>query len=178
MKAVIAATLHHCTQKEEGDKDARHKYCPSDHDTWCKYQKSKIEGTEFKGDRINISEHIYNLIRPLWLRLSENLLLEKCLHGLTQNVNEAFNAFVWKRAPKDTFIGKNVVDMSVASAVVSFNDGTSGVLQIMKKVGVNIGYFNMEASRCTDMGRISAVRYKSTDRVESRRKKLHAKKKG
>ena len=137
---------------------------PSDHDTWSKYQKSKIEGTEFKGDRIKISEQIYNLIRPLWLSLSENLLLETCLHGRTQIVNEAFNAFVWKGAPKDTFIGKNILDMSVASAVVSFNDGSSGVLQITKEVGVQ--------------GGISAVRYKSTDRVKSRRKKLHAKQKG
>ena len=65
MKTAIVAVLHHCTQKEECDKDDRHKYCPSDHDTWCKYQKSKIESTEFKGDRINILEHICNLIRPL-----------------------------------------------------------------------------------------------------------------
>ena len=47
---------------------------------------------------------------------------------------------------------------------------------VNEKVGVIIGYYNMEASRCTDMGRISAVRYNSTDRVKSRRKKLHAKK--
>ena len=68
--------------------------------------------------------------------------------------------------------------MSVASTVVSFNGGASGVLQITKKVGVIIGYFDMEASRCTDMGKISAVRYESTDKVKSRRKKLHAKRKG
>ena len=82
-------------------------------------KKSKLEGTEYKGDRINISEPIYNLIQPLWLRLSDNALLGKCLHGRTQNVNEAFNAFVWKRAPKDLFVAKNILDMSVASAVCS-----------------------------------------------------------
>ena len=53
------------------------------------------------------------------------MLIEKCLHGRTQNVNEAFDAYVWKR--------KNVLDMSVASAVVVFNDGASG-------------YYNMECS--------------------------------
>ena len=33
VKAAIAADIHHCTRKGEGDKDDRHKYCPSDDDT-------------------------------------------------------------------------------------------------------------------------------------------------
>ena len=48
MKMAIAAVLHHCTQKEDEDKDDRHKYYPSDGDAWCKYQRSKIEGVVFK----------------------------------------------------------------------------------------------------------------------------------
>ena len=113
MKAAIAAMLQHCAKKDGEDKDDRHKYCPQDITTWCKDQKSKIDGTEFKGDRINISEPIYQLIRPLWLRLSENSLLGKCIHGRTQNVNEAFNAFVWKRTQQDIFVGKNVLDIYI-----------------------------------------------------------------
>ena len=202
MKMAIAAVLHHCTQKEDEDKDDRHKYCPSDGDTWCKYQRRKIEGVEFKGDRVNISEHIYQLIRPLWLRLSDNVKMStwsntkylhgrtqnvymvehkmstwsntKCLHGRTQNVNEAFNAYGWKRAPKDIFVSKKVLDMSVASAVVAFNDGPSGALEIMKKVGLSAGYYNMEASRNADLVRISGVAYKETEIVKIQRKKLHA----
>ena len=100
-KKVIAAVLCHCVRKvdENGveDKADRHKYWPKTADTWCKYQKGIMEGTEFKGDRINIAGEVYEKIR---LRLSENDLLEKCLHGRTQNVNEAFNALVWQRCPK------------------------------------------------------------------------------
>ena len=118
MKMAVAAVLHHFTLKEDEDEDNRHRYCPSDGDTWCKYQRSIIEVVEFKGDRVNISGHIYQLIRPFWLRLSDNVLIEKCLHGRTLNVNEAFNAYVWKRTPKDIFVSKNGLDMSVASAVV------------------------------------------------------------
>ena len=36
------------------------------------------------GGRINIAEEVYGKIRLVWLRLSENDLLEKCLHGRTQ----------------------------------------------------------------------------------------------
>ena len=80
-----------------------------------------MDGTNFKGDRINIAEDIYHKIRLVWMHLSESALLEKCLHGLTQNVNEAFNAFVWHRCPKVIFVGKRVFDISVASAVVDFD---------------------------------------------------------
>ena len=68
------------------------------------------------GDRINIGEDVSKLIR---LRFSESSLLEKCLYGRTQNVNEAFNAFVWNRCPNNIFVGKVILDMSVASAVAA-----------------------------------------------------------
>ena len=158
MKMAIAAVLCHCVRKvdENGKEDnpERHKYCPKDMDTWCKYQKSVNDGTEFQGDRINIAEEVYDMIRPVWLRLSENKLLEKCLHGRTQNVNEAFSAFVWHRCPKTIFVGKYIFDISVASAVVDYNDGASGILRIMKKVGLHIGYFNLESSQRSDVKRI------------------------
>ena len=83
----------------------------------------------------------------------------KCLHGRTQNVNEAFNAYVWNRAPKDIFVSKNVLDMPVASAVVAFNEGASGALKIMKKVRLSAGYYNMETSHNADLVRISGVAY-------------------
>ena len=137
-----------------------------------------MDGTEFKGDRINISGEVYNKIRPAWMRLSESALLKKCLHGLTQNVNEAFNAFVWQRCPKVNFVGKRIFDISVASGVVDFNDGASGILNIMMKVGLHIGYFNFECSQNTDLRRISKANYKSTESVKKRRKSLHATKKG
>ena len=177
MKAAIAAVLQHCVKKDGEDKDDRHMYCPQDIATSCKYQKSKIDGTEFKGDRINISEPIYQLIRPLWLRLSKNSLLEKCLHGRTQNVNEAFNAFVWERSPKDIFVGKNVLNISVATAVIACNDGALGIMKVMENIGLHTGHFNVEASRIADSVRISGVGCKATEKVKIRRKKLHAQKK-
>ena len=130
----------------------------------------------FKGDRINILEPIYKLIRPLWLRLSDNVLLEKCLHGRTQNVNESFNSFVWKRTPKDVFIGKLVFDMAVASAVLAFNDGATGILCIMKKIGLHVGHFNLSLSHKADLVRITGMEYKDSAGQKVRRKKLHAKK--
>ena len=67
MKMAIAAVLCHCVRKVVGgveDLADRHKYCPKSDGTWCKYQKSVLDKSEFKGDRINISEEVYEKIRP------------------------------------------------------------------------------------------------------------------
>ena len=62
VKMAIAAVLCHCVRKVDEnhveDKADRHKYCPKTADTWCKYLKSVIEGTGFKGDRINIAKEV------------------------------------------------------------------------------------------------------------------------
>ena len=129
---------------------------------------------EFKGDS-EYFRKIYQLIPHFLLRLSGNVLIEKCLHCRTQNVNEAFNAYVRKPALKDIVASKNVLDISVASAVVAFNDGASDPLKIMKKVGLSAGYYSMEFSRNADLIRISVVTYKAAESLKARRKKIHGK---
>ena len=94
-----------------------------------------------------------------------------------KNVNEAFSAYVWKRAPKDMFGSKNVLDMPVPSAVVAFNDGASSALKITKKVGISARYYNMEATHNANLVRISGEAYKATGSVKAQRKKLRSKKK-
>ena len=42
-------------------------------------------------------------VKPVFEELSTDKLLRKCLHGLTQNQNESFNATIWERLPKNTF---------------------------------------------------------------------------
>ena len=44
---------------------------------------------------------ICNAIWPTFDSLSTNRLLERCLHGSTQNANESLNALIWQRAPKE-----------------------------------------------------------------------------
>ena len=52
-------------------------------------------------------------------------------------------------------MGKTVLDMSVASAVVSFNDGATGLFSIMEKIGIHVGHFNLSLSHNADLVRIA-----------------------
>ena len=58
------------------------------------------------------------------------MLLSKCLNGTTQNANQALNAIIWSRVPKRTFVGKSTLEIGTYSAVLSYNDGAKGVLDV------------------------------------------------
>ena len=121
---------------------------------------------------------IYELLFDEKSDLTSDELLKKCLHGQTQNVNEAFNAFVWKRAPKDIYIGRNILEMAVASAVLAFNDGASGLLKVMEAAGLHLGHYNLLSSQIYDNKRIQNANLKSEESTKKRRKVLHNLKKG
>ena len=66
-------------------------------------------------------------------------MLEICLHGKNQNNNEALNAIIWKRCPKDVYVGQTALEIGAASAVINFNEGLAGMLNVYLEVGINPG---------------------------------------
>lgn len=49
-------------------------------------------------------------IKPRFQALVDTKTLEKGLHGMTQNCNEPFNQFIWKRCPEYLHL-KNVLKL-------------------------------------------------------------------
>ena len=43
---------------------------------------------------------------------------------------QALNSLIWKRVPKDVFVGRETVEMGVSSAVLHFNDGVNGMVHV------------------------------------------------
>ena len=73
--------------------------------------------------------------------MSDDNLLQKCLHGKTQNNNESLNSLIWKRCPKDAFVDCVTLELGVASAVIAFNDGLSGIIEVFNKLNTKSGTF-------------------------------------
>ena len=73
---------------------------------------------------------------PIIIDLQADKLLQKCLHGETQNNNEGLNSIIWSRVPKSIFVSKPIIELGTYSAILHFNDGTNGILQVLH-------YFNM-----------------------------------
>lgn len=107
MKKNIIAILHHCVHLK--DKETQHRFCPIGSNSWCKWQQDRALGTAmYKGD--DCLPHVFlELLKPIFITLSDSTLLERCVRGTTQNNNESINAVVWARCPKHKHHGAKVV---------------------------------------------------------------------
>ena len=61
-----------------------------------KKQLQKLNDSNYKS-KLNLSEAITEIMKPIFQDLSENELREKFLHGQLQNTNEPFNQLICKR---------------------------------------------------------------------------------
>ena len=117
LKKAIGAVLYHYSEAKDSE--------TRDVNTWCKYWQSQNNGTRYE-EKKGVPETIKVLLRLIFDNLAKDELLAKCLHGKTQNNNEALNSLVWKLVPKDVFDGRYIVEMGVSSAVIHFNDVITG----------------------------------------------------
>ena len=100
------------------------------------------------------------------------------MHGETQNVNESLNNLIWTKCPKQVYVGNSTLKMSVASAVINYNDGATRLLPVLIKLGVNCGFYTTAGSKSKDIHRIKQSNHITEDSVKKRRKKLRAIRKG
>ena len=77
----------------------------------------------------------------MFRELSEPGLLANCIDGFTQNNNEALNQIIWQKCPKNIFVGRTVLEMDVSSAVLNFNSGFRGILDVFKVLKLEPGQF-------------------------------------
>ena len=90
---------------------------------------------------IQSSQAVRDAVKHIFQDLSAPELLGKCLRGKTQNNNETLNSFIWKRLPKDIFVGPYVLEMGVCSTVLNFNSGYRSLLEIFEKLCMNSGHY-------------------------------------
>ena len=150
--------------------------CPRTEDSWCKYQAYKLNGTNTYKEKQGLLSVIRDTIRPVFVSLSDDNLLQKCLHGKSQNNNESLNGLIWKRCPKDVFVRCVTLELCVSSAVIALNDRLSGILEVFNKLNIKPGTFCEKEFK--DEKRFTQMDRKSSDSVKQRRKKHRAQSKG
>ncbi|GFW09074.1 uncharacterized protein LOC101238613 [Trichonephila clavipes] len=77
MSSVIAAFFH-CVS---GKNNSLHGQCPEGSESWCRYQRAKAAGSPLKEIQQGLPNKIINQIKPTYLKLCNETLLKKCLHG-------------------------------------------------------------------------------------------------
>ena len=175
MKKAVGAILWHCTAFSVPDE--RHSMCPRDANTWCKWQLGKINGTSIYKDKISIPMAIHTIIKPIFNALSADDLLKKCMHGQTQNTNEAFNSIVSTRCPKNIFISRPTFEIGINSAVIHYNGGGNGIKSVFSHFGLS-GKVSYEKCANQDRKRVRRMMRKSSEIVKKQRKRLRTITKG
>jgi 3-deoxy-D-manno-octulosonate 8-phosphate phosphatase KdsC-like HAD superfamily phosphatase len=92
--------------------------------------------------------------------------LEKCTHGLSQNVNECLNGLIWDICPKATYVEQETV------AVLKFNDGDISFLKMLSDMDIIPGMFTSRAAQDCDGSRIKLSAKECTEGVKKKRKTL------
>ena len=156
-----------------------HEKCPKSSDTWCTYQKDKLDGTHLhKSNKGDIPIDIRKVILPIYCDLCKPENLAKSLHGRTQNANESFNGMIWNRVPKHTHVGLNVMSVGVYDAISHFNDGEKATLDMLKLLNIEPGVFTSRWCVQVNRRRKRHSSYKMSVEHKKRRKIIrHLKKK-
>ncbi|GFX80529.1 uncharacterized protein TNCV_4948631 [Trichonephila clavipes] len=148
----VIAALFHCSSSVE---KPMHGQCPIRKDSWCYYQRTLSCGKKRNEKYKSLSNEILNTIKPTYLELCTKELLTKCLHGKTQNSNECLNGVIWQRVPKEVFVCLKILKSGALDAVIQFNDGYKGCVEIFKKLNITPGYFTLKAYKHLDINRIN-----------------------
>ena len=74
---------------------------------------------------------IHYLLKPIFVSLLDDSILNNCVHGQTQNTNDSFNSVVWTRCPKNVFIERKTFQISINLAVLHYNDGSCGLNAVL-----------------------------------------------
>ena len=101
MRKAVGAVLYHCS--DANNLESRHQFCPSSATSWCKYKVDQVTGTNNYVEKPGLPIPLRKL-EQIFRELSTPELLERCLHGNTQNSNEALNGLIWERCPKNIFV--------------------------------------------------------------------------
>ena len=111
MKSACMASMYHIC--------GYHDNCPKSADTCCQYYKDKQDNTNYYKSKGDFPIHVRRAILLIYQSLCKSDIMEKCLHGKTQNANESFNGMIWNCVLKATHVGLDFISVGVYIALLT-----------------------------------------------------------
>ena len=171
MKNAIWAIFYHMIRSDDSSLSEQHKYCP--HNGWCKFWADKTNYLEDK----RLPSVFLKELKPIFMRLTNDDLLSRCLNGLTQNQNESINGILWSKCPKTKFCSKTKVELAVSETICQFNAGSIEDSALHDMYGYNATTNMLESLQIIDKERIRHAAKKITEKARLERRKRRSKSK-
>lgn len=121
MQRAVMATFHHITSTDE---EPHHELCPAGPTSWCRHRAAEAKDEPQPAHKYKLKPHVAAAMLPVFKRLSEPQLLERCKGKKTQNASESLHSVIWSIMPKDKHASLIAVETAVSEAVCRFNSGT------------------------------------------------------
>ncbi len=164
-KKNIIATLRHNVQAKSSA--IQHRYCPPGANSWCKWQQDKATGTKtYKPDSLLPSVFL-EVLRPVFMTLSDEKLLGRCVKGATQNRNECLDSLVWIHCLKHKFHGKKIVQFATASAVCHYHGGASSRQNVLNRLDIPGGKHTEMICGSKDRKRVAKSDLQSSEKFKA-----------
>ena len=134
-------------------------------------QLDAINKTNLYTPGAGISEDVIFAIKLVYADLTKADILQKCLHGLTQNPNESFNSTIWERAPKTVCRGLDTLQLAGYDAVANYNYGRKATIDILKHLNIIPGVYITRLCNTLNLRRKYNAGNHRTPPIKTRRKR-------
>ena len=106
MKTAIRAIYEHMIKDDELSLVQQHMHCPKTTNTanTCKHWQDRLHNKGMYTEDSRLPSVFKSELKYLFERLSDDELLKRCLHSLTQNQNESINNVLWPLCSKKDFL--------------------------------------------------------------------------
>lgn len=152
MKKAVQATLLHMTSTDDAPD---HSLCPQGTDSWCSHNRALADGKEPPAHKKALPTEVRVALEPVFARLSDEALLQRCSDGMTQNASESLHSVIWSLAPKTQHASLFSVQRAVAEAISRYNQGVLKTNQIVTEcLGFAPGQCLARRSLEKDRGRL------------------------
>ncbi|KAH7969439.1 hypothetical protein HPB52_018192 [Rhipicephalus sanguineus] len=152
------------------DGASSHKFCPDGDTSWCKHKRAQALGEPAPPHTPILTPSQGKPMLPVYKRLTEEKLLQRCVKGQTQNAAESLNSKIWLLCLKTKFATRTVVETATAIAVLWFNQGHSGFEEVLQELGVLPSKELLSLSKDANKRRISSMTAKVTAEARAHRR--------
>lgn len=169
MQRAVMATFHHVTST---DQEPHHDLCPEGADSWCRHKAAEAKGEPQPKHRYNLPGYVAEAMLPVYQRLSQASLLQRCLGAKTQNASESFHSVLWSLMPKEQHASLIAVETALHEAVLRYNAGCyRATREISVSVGLTPGHLALQRAAEKDALRMNKASKRKQEKTEKRQRR-------
>lgn len=169
-KRIMGILLH----LSSTDEQPKHAHCPPGMSSWCFWQRAVAKAEEPASHKAHgtLPVEVGKKLVPIFQRLSDAKLLNRCSRNMTQNANEALHSILWKIVPKATYVGRKTMQTAMTFAVCKYTMGASFQSLFCKVMQLEPGTVLQETARKKDLKRLQRAEKAASVSAKKRRKVL------